>query len=385
VLHYVNSFLPRSMTFIYDQVASSDPDWPAWVVTRDRVNAELFPHEPLTVVPRSLPERCTSTLVRRLCLTSGDRTAWLDRQLESHLRDIRPVLVHAHFGPGGLAIWRAAHSMGIPVLVTFYGYDASRLLRSRAYSRDLARMLPHVTSLAVSEDLAIRLRSVGGPGCVVDALHPGTDLSRFAFFPHAAFVPGAAMEGRPRFLQISRFVEKKGHEYTVRSFARVAKKMPGATLVLVGDGPRLGEVRALVSSLGLDDRVSFEPPVDLDGVMQLFRASDVFVHHSVVAQDGDCEGIPTILMHAMASGIPVASTRHAGVPELIDDGITGFLSDERDVDGFAAAMSAAAMSDPGVALRARAAVGTRFNGQEQTRRLHEVYASLVETVRNHPE
>jgi glycosyltransferase involved in cell wall biosynthesis len=106
--------------------------------------------------------------------------------------------------------------------------------------------------------------------------------------------------------------------------------------------------------------------------------ADVFLHHSVTATDGDQEGIPTVVMEAMATGLVVITTKHAGIPEIVEDGYTGFLVPERDIDGYFAAIEGVlTKGDPELGRRASAFVHERLDMRRQNELLVETYRSIL--------
>jgi glycosyltransferase involved in cell wall biosynthesis len=108
---------------------------------------------------------------------------------------------------------------------------------------------------------------------------------------------------------------------------------------MIGDGGLLGVCKDLAQGLGVGDAVSFLGRQPHEVVAEEMRRARAFVQHSVVASDGNTESMPNSILEASASGLPVVSTRHAGIPEMVLDGETGFLVEERDVDGMARHMA----------------------------------------------
>ena len=150
------------------------------------------------------------------------------------------------------------------------------------------------------------------------------------------YAPSRGRAGEPvRILTVGRLVEKKGTEYSLRALAEVVREAPHVDwrFEVVGDGPLGDGLRELAGRLALDDRVRFLGPLPSDEVRERLAAADLFLLPSVVASDGDMEGIPVSLMEAMAAGVPVVSSVHSGIPELIDHGASGLLAEERDVAG----------------------------------------------------
>ena len=114
---------------------------------------------------------------------------------------------------------------------------------------------------------------------------------------------------------------------------------PAATLTMVGDGPLLEQARAHATSLGLQDAISFPGVLTPEEIVALMGNARAFVQHSVTAPDGDREGSPVALLEAQMAGLPVVSTRHSGIPEIVADGETGILVEERDAAGMGRAMA----------------------------------------------
>ena len=135
----------------------------------------------------------------------------------------------------------------------------------------------------------------------------------------------------PHFVAVGRMVEKKAPHLTIASFARVVKECPQARLRLIGDGLLLGVCRDLTAALGIEHAVTFLGAQPHDIVEREMRQARALVQHSVTASNGDSEGTPVAVLEAGAIGLPVVSTRHAGIPDVVAEGVTGLLVDERDV------------------------------------------------------
>jgi glycosyltransferase involved in cell wall biosynthesis len=294
------------------------------------------------------------------------------------LSDERARIVHAHFGHFGLDMLPVARALGIPLLVTFHGFDASKLLRDPRYAKDLTRLFEYAHALTVSRDMAARLTPFGLRSDRSAVHYIGAPVEDFAFVERTP-IAEKIKRGEPlTFLQVSNFVEKKGHRYTVEAFARHMRDRPMDRLVLAGDGPLRRSVEAACESLGIRAGVDFPGRVVKNRVAELMREADAFVHHSVTAADGDMEGLPTVLMEAMATGLVVVSTRHSGIPELVEDGVDGFLAGERDVDEYAAKLRALASADAAMGRRARQKIEEKFNMSKQNALLREIYKRLID-------
>jgi len=229
----------------------------------------------------------------------------------------------------------------IPLFVHFHGYDASILLRYRHQRRHYHSLFGEASGIIVpSRFLADKLADIG---CPVEKLYVspgGVDPGRFT--------PTRRLP--ERLLAVGRLVEKKAPHLTIQAFKQIAGRYPHAQLDMIGDGPLADRCRALVEALGLGDRVRLHGARDSDFVARLMGEASVFVQHSVTAPNGDVESFGVSLVEAMASAVPVVTTRHNGFEDTIDDGITGILVPEHDVDGMAAAI-AELLDDPERAAR----------------------------------
>jgi colanic acid/amylovoran biosynthesis glycosyltransferase len=164
-------------------------------------------------------------------------------------------------------------------------------------------------------------------------------------------------------LLVGRMTEKKGTEYAIRAMAYVTS---AAKLTIVGSGQLENSLRALAVELKVESRVCFLGAQPHKKVRALMHETDVFVLPSVTASNGDMEGVPVALMEAMASGVITISSRHSGIPELIDHGVSGFLVNERDSVGLAKVIDEIASGVYNlteIAANARLKIEARFNSR----------------------
>jgi colanic acid/amylovoran biosynthesis glycosyltransferase len=144
----------------------------------------------------------------------------------------------------------------------------------------------------------------------------GVDTNKFIFKPRR---PGT--DGRVRLLTIARLVEKKGVQYGVEAVARLQRHYPHLEYHIVGDGPLRSDLETQIQRLKMNDNVKLLGWKQQEEIVSLIAEADIFLAPSITAQDGDQEGIPVVLMEALAQGLPVLSTQHSG---------SGFLVPERD-------------------------------------------------------
>ena len=147
--------------------------------------------------------------------------------------------------------------------------------------------------------------------------------------------------------------------------------------MLAGEGPLRPRIETLCATLGVSDKVRFTGRVNKDEVIALMREADAFVQHSVSLDDGRKEGLPTVLMEAMSTGLPVIATRHSGIPELVEDGVDGFLVGERDLPEYVKRMEGLVDCDADLGRRARAKIERDFNMTIQNAKLMDIYRRTI--------
>lgn len=247
------------------------------------------------------------------------------RALLQFLKDQEVDFVLSEFGTQTVAVAPVVAEAGLPLIGYFRGADATKALRTSKRRSAYRRMVPQVTAfVAVSQFLLDQLADAGVHHPRSFVLPSGVDVRKFT---PSKKVPN-------RFVTVGRFVPKKQPTTTVRAFCRAAKDHPTATLEMVGDGPLLAECQAIAAEMGMSERVIFRGALLHDGVRKALQRAEVFLQHSVIAKSRDGEGLPTSIQEAMASGAMVISTRHAGIPEAVQEGVTGYLVDEHDEAGF---------------------------------------------------
>jgi glycosyltransferase involved in cell wall biosynthesis len=295
------------------------------------------------------------------------------------LRPHRPRLIHAHFAPDGLLALPLAERLGVPLVTTLHGYDVSRSAASLLFSGRLSWMryalFRHRLAargrlfLAVCE--AVRRRAVarGFPPERTLTHHNGVDLDRFG--------PGGNEPEPGLVLHVGRLVEKKGTGLLLRAFRCVLRERPEARLAIAGDGPLRASLER--QSAGLGGSVRFLGALGHAETADWMRRAWLLAAPSITARDGDSEGLPQVVIEAAASGLPAVASDHAGIPEAVEDGRTGFLVAEGDVDALARRLLDLLGSLElrlGMGAAARALAEERFDSVRQSRRLESLYDSL---------
>lgn len=237
-------------------------------------------------------------------------------------------ILHCHFGPNGIV---GAHlkKLGIikKLIVTFHGYDVSLLLKDGRHNNDYRPVFEEADLiLPVSEFWYQKLLEIGAPSSRMYVHRMGIDIDQFSYQERIA------KDGEIRLITTARFVEKKGLAYAIKAVAHVKNMRPDINIKydIIGDGCLWNEIQELIASLGVTEYIKLHGSLPHNRVKVLLAEADVFILPSVTATDGDQEGIPVSLMEAMACGMPVLSTWHSGIPELVEHDVSGFLVPERD-------------------------------------------------------
>ncbi|EIE50672.1 glycosyl transferase family 1 [Salipiger aestuarii] len=272
------------------------------------------------------------------------------------LNQHQPDVILAEFGPQGVALAPIANAVGIPMFCYFRGSDASSRLRHQHVQRAYRLMMPRLAGVfAVSQFLLDNLAAVGVTHPNAHVIPSGVDVRRF--------VPGEKRPGSV--LGIGRFVEKKHPLLTIRAFAEASRDHPQAHLTMIGDGELYEPARALVAELGLAEKVSLPGALPHEQVRAHLERAEIYAQHSVTAGNGNTEGLPTSIQEAMAAGCLIVSTDHAGIPEAVTPGETGFLVPEHDAAGYTDALARALAMPPrdraAMSMAARDTAVARFD------------------------
>lgn len=238
-------------------------------------------------------------------------------------------VVLAEYGPTAQIYLPLIKKMKLPLIVHFHGYDASIysvIERHNSYKEIFAYASAVVV---VSKKMYKDLHDLG---C------PEKKLIYNAYGPQEDFFNLKPSFSHQQFLAVGRLVDKKAPYLTVLAFKKVVKEFPDAKLLLAGDGALYNTCYNLITQFKLERNVFLLGIISPKKFREHLEDSIAFVQHSVTALNGDAEGTPVSILEAGAAGLPVISTKHAGIPDVVQDGITGFLVEEHDVDNMSLKM-----------------------------------------------
>jgi colanic acid/amylovoran biosynthesis glycosyltransferase len=357
VAHVVRKRSQLDQSFIFNQLSFHLRYRPVLVSSQaDDVGGlarELLNAHPSVVASRRLgfgKRQASSAALRRLAALIGFDAHGATRFL--HQQGAR--VCHFHYGSDAVSLLRCAHKSGLPSVVSFYGYDCSSFPKwYLGLGRLGLKIVFHGATriLAMSKAMLRDLVELGCPRDKLVAHYQGCDVRELAH-------PRTYTDSRPlKLLILANLAPQKGHETLIGAMGEVMRTQQNIHLRVVGgpaasypDRPRA--LQEMVRRNGLTSVVTFVGAVPYLSAefRREFANADVFVHPSVVSPRGEKEGIPGALVEAMAAGLPVISTYHAGIPEVVADGVTGLLVPEQDVGALAGAIARVAEDR---ALRAR--------------------------------
>jgi colanic acid/amylovoran biosynthesis glycosyltransferase len=378
VVHSTPVWLPTTMTWLHAQVENLPKSITSRVVCEHVENRDRFPVDDLRCLADASPLRRTFEKVTRK-LGVRNHLPFLTEAC----RDAS--LLHSHFGH---IAWRdlgAARDAGIPQVVTFYGRDVVGLPREDArWVQRYPEMFARVAAIfCEGPHMARCVVALGADPARVHVHHLGVDLSRIPFQPRV-WKPGQPL----RILLAGAFREKKGIPDALEAISRLRRRRPGLPLEVTLIGDHSGDAATRAEAARIHTAIArHRLPVRLLGFQPHQRLyEEAYAHHiflspSVEAQDGDTEGgAPVTLIELAASGMPVVSTTHCDIPNVVRHGESALLAPEHDVELLAQHLELL-VDAPGrwrpLAAAARTRIEMEFDAQRQGARLAAQYQRVI--------
>lgn len=272
------------------------------------------------------------------------KTLILSQILSRNSRKIKSDINIAHFGTTA-ALLNQLKRLGFvdgKIAAVFHGNDISQKRILNLFHSDYEQLFNDANYIfPVSELWASKIALTPAIKNKTHVIRMGVNVSKFIYKERITI-------SHPiKLLSIARLTEKKGISVAINACLLLKQQNVDFDYTIIGDGPLRKELESQVGNLGLGDKIAFLGAQTQETVSEYLNNSDVFLLPSVTASDGDMEGIPVALMEAMAIGIPVISTFHSGIPELIEDRVSGFLVNENDAASIAGVISEI-IDNPGV-------------------------------------
>jgi len=231
-------------------------------------------------------------------------------------------IVVAEYGTTAARILKVCKRAELPLIPIFHGYDIhiyEIVEKNKVQYRDL--FLYSKKIIAVSFSMKQKLISLGCEEEKIEVSPCAPDDTFFDLEPDFS---------EKKLISIGRFVEKKAPNVSIKAFAKVVKKHPDAKLYMIGQGPMFEACVQLIDELSMQENIFLLGVKNRDEIRALMATCSVYVQHSVVAKNGDSEGTPVSILEAQAAAIPVVSTLHEGIKDVIVNNETGFLVSEHD-------------------------------------------------------
>ncbi len=292
------------------------------------------------------PLRYLSSLLRqvmlhdRLALQHFLMAGWLARRML--MEGIEHCHTHFINEPGSVALL-ASRLSGIPYSLSAHAKDIYLSRRAElAIKLGAARF-----TVTCTEYNRHYLQSLAPENAVVRRMYHGIDFSRLSAHQATA---GLSEPETPRLLSIGRLREKKGLPVLIEACRSLQRQGTAFRCDIVGYGPDRNRLKALIHGAGLDGIVRLRGKLDHDEVIQLFRIARVFVLPCIISADGDRDGIPNVILEALAMKVPVVSTRVSGIPEIIRHNQTGLLVEQNDPAALSVALLQL-LNNPGLCQR----------------------------------
>lgn len=356
IAFFLDDFPSISQTFILSQINGViDQGHQVDIYARRKTNINVK-HNALMV--HNLPNRTTyleampHNRIHRIILASKSffvHSCWQHPKLllkSINLKSYRPMLklffsalpffrigpkqydvIHCQFGHIGPIVIDLIEIGALKgeLITSFRGHDIAQ--KSSRVHGDYSKLFAKGRLfLPVSKSLMALLVENGCPQNKISVLHSGIDCNKFQFKERSL-----APEEKIKIISTARLVEKKGITYAIDAIGELIQKGLNLEYKIIGDGPLKKELESQANDLGLSNAVQFLGWRTHDEVQQELNEAHIFLAPSVTAKSGDKEGIPNAIKEAMAQGMPIISTTHSGIPELVEDGISGYLAPERNV------------------------------------------------------
>ena len=286
-------------------------------------------------------------------------------------------IVHCQFGDVGaraVALKRGGMIDG-RLVVSFRGADLSRLVKNRPTAYD-ALFAEADLFLPVSEQFRQRLISMGCPPERIQVLYSGINPQRFKAKPRRV-----ESGKQVRLLSIGRLTPKKGFVYGIEAVARLLKAGYDVRYTILGEGELRTELSRRIETHGIETKVDMPGWKGATEVEEYLDWAHLLLAPCVTADDGDEEGIPNVIKEAMASGMPVVSSIHGGIPELVEHGVSGLLAPEKEIEALTSCLAQLLDNPqcwPAMGAAGRKRVEDRFDSVRLTDRLIHLYERLLQ-------
>jgi len=366
-IQYISTYLPITEYWIYNLLSNMEFYTPL-ILSRNTTNLSQFSIGNIVSLSQvNLPTRLFNYSYFKL---SGYFPIFKESAI-----DQKAQIIHAHFGYHGIKTIRLKQKMKIPLICSFYGNDVYKWTNSVKYRRGLKRLFQEADlMLVLGPYMKGALISLGCPQRKILIQHLGVNVQDNNFIPK-----DLNMSEPIPFLMACSFVEKKGVDIVIKALD-IIKKEVDFKLNLIGDGPLKDKIIQLIHQYNLGKNIYMYGYQPYSKLMDLASRCQVFLQASKTASNGDKEGTPMSLVDVMAVGMPVISTRHSDIPEIVLDGETGYLVEENDPHSFAQAILTLIKDQKRYNIMSNNShnhILNNFNIRTQAQKLENIYMKLI--------
>jgi colanic acid/amylovoran biosynthesis glycosyltransferase len=377
VAHVVMPYLFITGSWVYGQLEHMHRYRPI-VLTYGTENLDIFPFSPVYDY-----KQVTAAHKALLCLSKGRLSGALVPYFEQVLRRQSARLMHVHFGDSAVEMLETKRAAGVPMITAFYGFDMSQIPRDPTWKLKYQELFAE-GELFLAEGPAMRraLLELGCPPDKTVVQRLGVDVDSIPFVPRRPTATGTV-----KILIAATFREKKGIPDALNAIEQVRRDSPGLEVTLIGDargkpGDEEEKRKILAILERLQGTVTWTKVVSITQFREAVLNHHIFLSPSVTAHDGDSEGgAPVSLIDAQATGMPIVSTFHADIPDVVVSGESALLSPERDIDGLVQNL-ARLVAEPNkweaMGRAGRAHVEAQHNVRTQVALLEGRYSQLIE-------
>lgn len=326
VLQLERKFTSKTETFIVNQI-NTIKNYNVIVATI--CDTKLLPCEKQTITPQNI------SFISRSAKYLSSKTA---NDLYRQLKKYRIDLIHTHYLVDAIFFSKLTKLFSVPKICSAYGYDVTSFPNHfwglpNLFMKNIFQEYDHF--LAMSDDMKNDLLKIGCPDRKIKVHYYGTDIKRFLINQR-----DYEIIGKIKMLSVGTIEEKKAQHLVIEALSKINKQISDFEYHIVGSGDYLKICKQKVTEIWLSDKVIFHGyiPHYEDRLVKFYQDADIFILPSITLKDNDKEGIPGTIVEAMASGLPIISTYHAGIPSIIENGKEGLLVKERDVDALSNAI-----------------------------------------------
>lgn len=336
IAHCVYAYLPLTQTWIYQYIKNHKMVRPV-VLTNRLQDSDKFPFKNVYSLYRYPPN-------------AWKRYSWwwFWRNLKEKILGLRPdelgfyrkvildnkvKLLQAHFGYAGVSVLPLKRELDLPLVTAFYGFDISKLVRQQDWVTKYRELFEEGDLFLVEgEYMRKKVIELGCSPRKVKLQRIPINIDDYQFMPRS--LPKG--NDNLTVLLCGRFVEKKGIPYAIKAVSIAREHYLNVKLRIVGDGELRPEIEKLIKQFKLEKHVSLLGYLPHPEYIKELKMAHILIAPSVTAVDGDSEGgAPTVLLEAQASGMPVLSTYHADIPNVVAENRSGFLVPERNAEALA--------------------------------------------------